>query len=29
MWQYDTAGKVSGISGEVGLNVSLVDYDED
>lgn len=26
MWQYDTAGKVSGISTNTGLNISLVDY---
>jgi len=29
MWQYDTSGKVSGISGEVSLNVGMVDYGED
>lgn len=26
MWQYDTQGSVSGVSGDVRLNVSLVDY---
>lgn len=28
MWQYNTSGKVDGVSGYVNLNISFVDYSE-
>lgn len=28
MWQYSLKGKIGGVSGDVGLNISFVDYSE-